>query len=264
MNFKGHFLLTSTTLILLIIGLGATVFANSASMPAIAYSFMLLWLAAAIVFTLVSYREFVCGYLLGLFSMMIGWRIAAMYSLDIATYILFAAFLCLLANFIYCAAKNLYAPDNYQHAIPLAGWQLIFIRLYIGLNFVPHFTEKLFAGSAPHMQDVAAFIHLGVPHADFFVWLAGFCEFGAAITLSLGFMTRLGAIGTILYLAVATFLGHHFTSGFIWAGPGGGWEFAVLWMVLIASFAVTAFHKFSIDQRIEDHFNVPQSIRRWM
>jgi uncharacterized membrane protein YphA (DoxX/SURF4 family) len=40
---------------------------------------------------------------------------------------------------------------------------------------------------------------------------------------------------------------HHFSLGFMWVMPGGGWEFAVLWTMLIFSFAVTGAHAFSLD-----------------
>jgi len=264
MNFYGHKLLTIATFIALFIGLIIAGLTPDHHMPEIAKHFMLAWLAASVIFSIWSYWEFTCGFLLAIFSSMIGWRIAAIYNLTDVSWICLFAFILMFINFIYCAKQNLSHPEKYLHAVSLAGWQLVFIRLYIGLDFVPHFTEKLFAGSAPHMADVNAFISLGVPHADLFVWLAGLCEFGAAAALCLGILARLGAIGAILYLLVATFLGHHFSLGFIWAGPGGGWEFAVLWIVLISSYAITGLHKFSLDQRIEDHFNVPNIIKKWM
>jgi putative oxidoreductase len=109
---------------------------------------------------------------------------------------------------------------------------------------------------------VNAFIHLGVPAPEFFVILAGLCELGAAIALGLGLMMRIGAIGTVLYLLMATYLGHHFSLGFIWAAPGGGWEYATMWMVLILSFAISGVHRFSIDQYLESYFKLPSFIKK--
>ncbi len=58
--------------------------------------------------------------------------------------------------------------------------------------------------------------------------IAGIVEFAGALSIWCGILTRLGAICLAIYLMVATYLGHHFTNGFIWASPGGGWEYPVL------------------------------------
>lgn len=256
-KFYGHTLITSGIFIFVVIGLATallshTVIINTLHMPPIAFNFMIGWLSLSLIFIIISFREFVVGFLIGLFSLMIGWRIAGLYSFYTVAYILLGAFILFFANFIYCVTQNLKKPELFLNRLSLGEWQLVFVRLYLGLDFVPHFTEKLFAGVAPHMGDVNAFIQLGVPYADFFVWMAGLCEFGAAIALGLGLLIRLGSFGTVLYLLIATILGHHFSLGFIWAGPGGGWEFATMWTVLILSFGITGFRGFSLDQKIRD------------
>lgn len=259
--------LTISTLLILLVSATLSLFYSShilTIMPGIAYGFMLGWLAIAIICALFTLKDFVSGFLLCTFAMMIAWRIAALYHIEILTYTYFVSFITLLINFLYCAYLNINYPERYLHKISLAGWQLVFMRLYIGFDFIPHFTEKLFAGTAPHMLDVVAFINLNVPHANFFVWLAGLCEFGAAIALCLGFFMRIGAIGAVLYLLIATYLGHHFLMGFIWANPGGGWEFATMWMILILSFAVTGSYEFSIDQRLNDKYQLPNFIKKLM
>lgn len=256
-KFYGHTIITLATVIFLIIGLSLALFnhlsmINDLNMPPAAFIFMILWLVISVFFILLSIREFVTGFLISLLSMMIGWRIAGLYGANTVSYILLVAFILFVSNFIYCAAQNIKKPEIFLHRLSLGEWQLVFIRLYLGLNFVPHFTEKLFAGTLLRMQDVKAFIELGVPYADFLVWAAGVCELGAAISLGLGLFLRLGSLGAVFYLFIATFLGHHFSLGFIWVGPGGGWEFAVLWAVLIFSFVITGFRGFSIDQRMRD------------
>lgn len=266
-NFTGSRELTFLTVcILLVIALLSFVYSFHilTTMPLIAYGCMLGWLAIAILCGVFTFKDFVSGFLLCTFTMMIAWRIAALYHIEVLTYIFLLAFITLLINFIYCAYLNINHPERYLHKVSLAGWQLIFMRLYIGFDFIPHFTEKLFAGAAPHQLDVTAFVSLGVPHADLFVWLAGLCEFGAAIALCLGLFMRAGAIGAVLYLLVATYLGHHFSMGFIWANPGGGWEFATMWMILVLSFAVTGSYEFSIDQRLIDRFHLPTFIKKLM
>lgn len=262
----GHKILTSLTLLALFAVLALAIYPTIGmdhQIPRIAYIFMVSWLLLAIVFCLISYKEFVTGFLISLFSALVSWRIVAIYN-DNGTIIIpfVVAFISYLGNFIYCARMNLKFPEHYLHKISLASWQLIFIRLYIGLDFIPHFTEKLFAGPLPHMNDVHAFMSLGVPNPDMFVWLAGLCELGAAVAFALGFFMRIGACGAVLYLLIATYLGNHFSLGFIWAGPGGGWEFATMWAALIFSFAFTGSHEFSLDQRLEETFKLPAFIKK--
>jgi putative oxidoreductase len=262
-NFYGNFTVNTLTLLSLIISFCIALVDYKdiiLHMPVNVFIFVMVWLGISIIFAFIIYREFVCGFLICLFAMMVAWRIAAIYDVRMITMPLISSFILLLCNFIYCAWINLKQPTLFLHQISLEGWQLVFVRMYIGFNFIPHFAEKLFAGTLPYMQDVNAFSYLGVPYPAFFVLLAGCCELAAAIALSLGFFMRLGAIGAALYLIIATYLGHHFSLGFIWAGIGGGWEFATMWIIFILCFAITGAHQFSIDQRLEDKFKLPKFI----
>ena len=94
--------------------------------------------------------------------------------------------------------------------------------------------------------------------------LRGLIEFFAALAISSGFLTRLASISFVVYLFVATYLGHHFGNGFIWASPGGGWEYPVLLMGLFAVFATLGAGEFSLDGFLSDHFNLPTWIRYLM
>ena len=262
-KFEGHKIITgfSTLLILLTCAWAFFINPRSFNLPTIAYVFMLFFLIATFIFSLISYRQFTLGFLLSLFTLLTAWRIAGIYSIITITFPLLLVFILMFSNFIYCARSNLNqlnSPDR----LSLGEWQLIFVRLYIGFNFVIHFTEKLFAGPLPHQADVNAFIQLGIPHPDLFVWLAGLCEFGAAVAIGLGFMMRIGAVCSAFYLFICTYLGRHFTLGFIWANSGGGWEYPVLWTVLVLSFAWTGYHKFTIDEMLEGNFNLPNWVRK--
>jgi putative oxidoreductase len=130
--------------------------------------------------------------------------------------------------------------------------------MYIGFDIAAHAAEKLFAGIMPFQQVVQAFVNLHVPYPAFFVTLAGLCEFGAAIALGLGLLTRLGAIAAALYLVIATYLGNHFLLGFIWANAGGGWEYPVLWTVFTLIFAVLGGGRFSLDYLMTSHYSLPK------
>jgi putative oxidoreductase len=59
-------------------------------------------------------------------------------------------------------------------------------------------------------------------------------------------------------------MGHHFSNGFIWASQGGGWEYPVLWTVLIISFAFFGAGDFSLDRSLKNRFNIPLWIKHLM
>jgi hypothetical protein len=49
------------------------------------------------------------------------------------------------------------------------------------------------------------------------------------------------------YYLICTLIGGHFFNGFIWAHPGGGWEYRVLMMALFLTYAVRGGGPFSLD-----------------
>lgn len=267
-NFKGNLVITSLEVILLVVAIVFTMvnkhaFFYETHIPSDAYYYLVAWLCAAFLFALVSLKEFVSGFLLCVLCMMIAWRIAAIYEIQIIITLCVITFLLLLSNFLFCVVMNLKHPEKYLHQISAEGWQLVFIRMYIGFDFIPHLTKKLFAGPIPYMADVNSFMYMGVPHADKLVMIAGICELLAAITISLGFFMRIGAIGAVIYLITSAYFRTHLSLSFAWAGPGG-LEFAMMWIILILCFAVTGAHQFSIDQRLEDRFQLPVWMKRLM
>jgi putative oxidoreductase len=252
------------------VGLAAAIYAagigEPTDMPAIAKAFMILWLMLSLGATLVlAPRNFVLGYLTGLFALLVGWRIAGIYDVGLVSYPLIGAFVSFVLQFFECARNDLASKRGGPNAagvrLSVAEWHMTFIRLYVGLDFVLHFTEKLFAGSGPHMADVEAFERLGLAAPDFMVWLAGLCELGAAIGIGLGLFTRLAAVGAALYILIATVLGNHFFLGFIWAASGGGWEYPVMWTVLLLSFAFAGAGRFSLDYLILQKSKPPRVLQ---
>ncbi|MEM9093324.1 MAG: DoxX family protein, partial [Cyanobacteria bacterium P01_F01_bin.53] len=113
-------------------------------------------------------------------------------------------------------------------------------------------------GAGPRSGDIQAFQALGISDPADFVIVAGIIEFSAAIGVGLGLFTRLACISTVIYLMVATVMGHHFTLGFIWASTGGGWEYPVLWSVLILSFVFGGGRWMSLDEVISEHIKLPK------
>jgi uncharacterized membrane protein YphA (DoxX/SURF4 family) len=201
--------------------------------------FMILASALTVILCYQVEKAFLPLYLISTFTLMVSWRLSAF------------------------RAGGDHLTDPQHHATRFE-WQLFFIRLYLGFDLVPHFTEKLLAGAAVRAGDISAFIQLNVPHPVFMVWLAGLCELGGAIALGCGFLTRLGSFGLFVYLMIATILGHHFSNGFIWANAGGGWEYPVLWSVLVLTFVLFGAGNFSVDRYLKDHYQVPRWIRHLM
>ena len=235
-----------------------------ASLPQGAVAFMVLWLLLGIIaFGLLPRLSFAVGFLVSLLCLLVSWRIAALQGIDLVIYGLLVAFLIYLAMFGLVAWRNIKQGDP---ALKLGrmAWHLTLIRIYIGFDLVPHFTEKLFAGPGPRDEDIKAFTGLGVPAPEFFVTLAGFCELGIAIGIGLGLLTRLAAVCSAAYFMIATILGHHFFLGFIWASPGGGWEYPVLMMVLLISFVIGGAGQFSVDNVILRRLTLPGWVRRLM
>ncbi len=242
--FWGRFGFATLSLLCLLAG-GALIYTHALvlkSLPFWPIFYMTASLVLAILFNFVLYKNMVAGFLLTVFFTLISSRIAALHQLYLLSTILFASVIVMLVFYRCYAAFCIEKGD-----LSLSDSVLIFLRLYVGFNFIPHFTEKLLAGNTARLADIQAFTHLGIPHPEMFVILSGFCELGAAIAIGLGLLTRLGAILTAIYLLIATYLGHHFSLGFIWASTGGGWEYPVFWTVLVLIFAVTGANQFSLD-----------------
>lgn len=235
-----------------------------ASLPQGAVAFMFVWLLLGIAALAILPRvSFAVGFLVSLLCLLVSWRIAALQGIDLVIYGLLVAFLIYLTMFGFVAWRNV-KQDDPALKLGRMAWHLTLIRIYIGFDLVPHFTEKLFAGPGPRNEDIKAFEGLGVPAPEFFVTLAGFCELGIAIGIGLGLLTRLAAVCSAAYFMIATILGHHFFLGFIWASPGGGWEYPVLMMVLLISFVIGGAGPFSADNVILRRFAPPTWLRRLM
>ena len=70
-----------------------------------------------------------------------------------------------ISNYFYCAYTSIKrAKDDspiMYHVLALE-WKLVFVRVFIGYDLIPHFCEKLFSGIAIRADDVQAFSQLGV------------------------------------------------------------------------------------------------------
>jgi len=227
--------------------------------------FILLFSALTILTIIGQRRYFTPSFLLSSFFIIITLRLSNLSNLSICVWLyLFILLTQFLIFIIYCYQDLKLFRDKVRAKEKLMLFQLIFIRIYIGYDLIPHFCEKLFAGDAIRNIDVSAFTTLGVPNPLFFVYMAGMVEFLGSLAVSCGFLIRFSSFGLVLYLLIATFLGHHFSLGFIWAGRGGGWEFPILWSVIILSFGFIKPTLFTIDEFILKNFRLPKTLRSIM
>ena len=124
---------------------------------------------------------------------------------------------------------------------------LTFIRVYVGLMFVPHFGSHILGGPYQFKIYTLYFASLGMPLPAMQVALAGSIELICAIGLTLGLFTRPVALLGSVYLLMSMLLGGHFQIGYVWALPEGGYEFGVFWAAMVAVFAVLGGGRNSAD-----------------
>jgi putative oxidoreductase len=154
----------------------------------------------------------------------------------------------LMVQFILRAA-SIQAPMNSRESwLNIAA--LTFIRVYVGLMFVPHFGSHILGGPFQFKIYTLYFASLGLQMPAVQVALAGSIELVCAAGLTLGLFTRPVALLGSVYLLLSMLWGGHFQIGYVWALPDGGYEFGLFWAVVIAVFAVLGGGPLSVDNAI--------------
>jgi len=139
-----------------------------------------------------------------------------------------------------------------SNKMSINDWALTFLRVYVGLMFIAHYSGHVLAGPDQFQVFSNYFSGVGFHIGGPMVVLAGVIEIAVSIGLVFGLMTRIAATGALLYLYFATLWGEHFSAGYIWVLPNGGWEFSALWMVVILVFIITGGSHISIDRRMRN------------
>jgi putative oxidoreductase len=130
---------------------------------------------------------------------------------------------------------------------------LLFIRVYVGLMFVPHFGSHILGGPFQFKIYTLYFASLGIHLPAMQVALAGSIELISAVGLILGLFTRPVAFLGSVYLLMSMLLGGHFQIGYVWALPQGGYELGVFWAAMIAVFVVLGGGRYSADRALCVH-----------
>ncbi|HEY0214624.1 MAG TPA: DoxX family protein [Paenirhodobacter sp.] len=114
-----------------------------------------------------------------------------------------------------------------------APYAALVLRVLTGVLFLIHGLTKLFvftpAGTAGY------FASLGLP--GFLGPVIMVVELAAGVALILGIATRPVAAIMAVQLLVAALLGHA-ANGFGFGNPGGGWEYPVMWAIVMAALAL--------------------------
>jgi putative oxidoreductase len=153
-----------------------------------------------------------------------------------------------LAHFVLRAAAAVASAEPREDALNAAA--LTFMRVYVGLMFVPHFGSHILGGPDQFKIYTLYFASLGIPMPAIQVALAGSIELICAVGLTLGLFTRPVALLGSVYLLMSMLLGGHFKIGYVWALPEGGYEFGVFWAAMVAMFAVLGGGRNSADRQL--------------
>jgi putative oxidoreductase len=151
-------------------------------------------------------------------------------------------------QFILRAASVVASADSREAS--LNAMALMFIRVYVGLMFVPHFGSHILGGPYQFNIYTVYFASLGIHMPAIQVALAGSIELISAVGLTLGLFTRPVALLGSVYLLMSMLWGGHFHIGYVWALPEGGYEFGLFWAVMIAVFAVPGGGQYSLDRML--------------
>lgn len=130
---------------------------------------------------------------------------------------------------------------NTENNADLAAFLL---RLVTGAWFLTHGLIKLFvftpAGTAGYFQSI------GLPGA--LGYLTMFLEIAGGLALLAGVATRYVSVVLAAVLLGATWFGHA-GNGFTFSNPGGGWEYPVLWAVVMLALALLGDGRWSLAKR---------------
>lgn len=118
------------------------------------------------------------------------------------------------------------------------------LRVTSGLWFVIHALVKIFVFTLP--GTVGFFESIGLPGALAYVVIAA--ELLGGIALIVGFKTRIVALGLSVILLGSIYT-PHFSAGFLFSNPNGGWEFPAFWALTLWALALLGDGAYAVTKR---------------
>lgn len=130
------------------------------------------------------------------------------------------------------------------------SWAPIFARLALGVIFFAHGAQKLLGlfGGPGMSKTIQFFAQEGIP--PFLAVVAILTEFFGGIALTLGFLTRIAAIGLAIDMVVAIYKVHLQNGFFLNNSNGPGFEYNLALIGLALSLLIWGAGNLSIDQVI--------------
>jgi len=126
----------------------------------------------------------------------------------------------------------------------LAAYGTAVSRIALGLLFLAHAGIKIFvftpAGTA------AYFASLGLPAG--LAWLTIAVETIGGAALVLGFHSRVAALCLVPFM-LGTIVAVHGANGFLFASPGGGWEYPAFWTISLIAQSLLGDGALSVRRR---------------
>jgi putative oxidoreductase len=125
------------------------------------------------------------------------------------------------------------------------------IRLVVGVNLIPHGSQKLFGWFGGDMEKtIGGFASMGLEPAALLAYLVAVVEFFGGILLAIGLLTRPAALAVAIFMAVAVYV--HWASGFFW--PEGGFEYPLMWGVIALAIFFRGGGALSMDRALGREF----------
>lgn len=119
----------------------------------------------------------------------------------------------------------------------------LLLRLALGTMFIAHAALKIFVFTLP--GTAGFFAAQGFPGWTAYPVVAG--ELLAGIALIAGIQVRLVSLATLPILAGA--LAVHLPNGWVFSNPNGGWEYPVLWAIIMGALALLGNGAYALTRR---------------
>lgn len=126
------------------------------------------------------------------------------------------------------------------------SWPII--RLTMGGTLLVHGIGKLTSGSVSAFA-AGSMARRGIEPALLMAYVVFTLESVGAICIILGLFTRLFAAAIAIEFAVITFVAH-FPNGYGWTRERGGWEFPLLFGLIMFAIALRGGGPYSLDRKL--------------
>ena len=147
-------------------------------------------------------------------------------------------------------ANRLFIPVLAPLYAALAPFSYAFIRILLGLVFLPSGIDKMFlGGNARIAEGNLKMLGLSYPYA--WSWAVASVEFLGAILIILGLFTRGAAFAMVVMLTVITF-GIQARAGYLFASRG--FEVGLILELLFIAICFGGGGRFSLDRKIGREF----------